>query len=808
MKPQQAWPALLPDDNEISQLVETLHEIGQRLELLTGGEVDTVASRGGRMVMLRRAQEHMRRSAADKQAAVLDALPAHIAVIDPLGRLLMVNAAWRHFGRANHLLAPGGEVGFNYLDICDAAAGEHTAEAAPAAVGIRAVLGGALPSFSIEYPCHGPQEQRWFQMTVTPLGTDPPQGAVVMHVNITVHRQTQERIAYLNRVYAMLSGINTLIVRVRERTELFREACRIAVEVGGFRMALIARVDPATQQVALLASAGIADALLRDMAAMLASSETGPRTMIARAVAQQRAIVSNDSPVDPQVLLGPRYVEAGVCSMAVLPLLLRGEAIGVLALYAGEREFFHAEELQLLNELSGDIAFALDHIGQQEQLDYLARYDELTGLANRRLFMERLAEQMRGAAGSGTQMALFLVDLARFKNINDNLGQVLGDLLLRQVAEWLVRHSGDASLLTRLGADHFAVLLPQVRPGGDVQRLLELTLTAFMAHPFRLDNAVYRMALKVGVALYPADASDAQTLFKSAEAALKQAKSSGDRYLFFNAGMSEQRGITLTLENQLRQALDRQEFVLHYQPKVNLASGEVCGAEALIRWNDPRSGLVPPGRFIPVLEETGMIYEVGRWALQQAIKDYLRWRQAGLAAVRIAVNVSPLQLRHGGFVSEIERATAGDASAAAGLELEITESLIMEDVRHSIDSLQAIRAMGITVAIDDFGTGFSSLSHLAKLPVDTLKIDRSFVVDMSESPQGLALVSTIINLARPLRLKVVAEGVETAEQARLLRGLGCDEMQGYLFSKPLPAELFETCYLRVTPDRSGPGSSP
>jgi EAL domain-containing protein (putative c-di-GMP-specific phosphodiesterase class I) len=264
---------------------------------------------------------------------------------------------------------------------------------------------------------------------------------------------------------------------------------------------------------------------------------------------------------------------------------------------------------------------------------------------------------------------------------------------------------------------------------------------------------------------------------------------------------------TLTLENQLRQALDKEEFVLHYQPKVNLASGKMTSAEALIRWNDPATGLVPPGRFIPILEETGLIYEVGRWALKKAIEEYLRWRNAGLPAVRIAVNVSPLQLRNRGFIAEIEQAIGIDAHAAAGLQLEITESLIMEDVKHNIASLQTIRAMGITIAIDDFGTGFSSLSYLAKLPVDTLKIDRSFVIDMTAGPQGLALVSTIINLAHALKLKVVAEGVETERQSRLLRLLACDEMQGYLFSKPLPAEIFETRFL-AQPDAGRPGNEP
>jgi EAL domain-containing protein (putative c-di-GMP-specific phosphodiesterase class I) len=245
----------------------------------------------------------------------------------------------------------------------------------------------------------------------------------------------------------------------------------------------------------------------------------------------------------------------------------------------------------------------------------------------------------------------------------------------------------------------------------------------------------------------------------------------------------------------LRGAVERQEFILHYQPKVNLVSGKVTGAEALIRWNDPRTGLVPPGQFIPILEETGLIFEVGLWVLRRAVEDFLRWRAAGLPAVRIAVNVSPLQLRNHEFTDEIKQVIGVDAHGAAGLELEITESVVMADLARNIGSLEEIRALGVPIAIDDFGTGFSSLRYLAKLPVDTLKIDRSFVVDMAAGPVGLALVSTIISLGHSLNLKLVAEGVETEEQARLLRLLRCDEMQGYLFSPPVPVDIFEARFL-------------
>jgi diguanylate cyclase (GGDEF)-like protein len=430
----------------------------------------------------------------------------------------------------------------------------------------------------------------------------------------------------------------------------------------------------------------------------------------------------------------------------------------------------------LLLELAANISFALDHIEKAEKLDYLAYYDVLTGLANRSLFLERVAQYMRSAAAGGHKLCLFLIDLARFKNINDSLGRPAGDALLRKVAEWLISNAGDVGVLARVGSDHFAVVLPIVKQGGDVARLVEKTMAAFLSHSFRLNDAVFRVSAKVGAALFPEDGTDADTLFRNAEAALKKAKASGEPYLFHTQKMTEMAAGRLTLENQLRQALDNDEFVLHYQPKVNLASGKLTGAEALIRWNDPRTGMVPPGRFIPILEETGLIHEVGRWALRQAIADYLRWRHVGLASLRIAVNVSALQLRNRSFIEEVTEAVGIDAQAAAGLELEITESVIMEDIKGIIASLRAIRALGVRIAIDDFGTGFSSLNYLAKLPVDTLKIDRSFVVDLTAAPEGPALVSTIIVLAHSLKLKVVAEGVETEEQSRLLRLMSCDEM--------------------------------
>jgi diguanylate cyclase (GGDEF)-like protein len=614
-------------------------------------------------------------------------------------------------------------------------------------------------------------------------------------------RQAAEvRLKRLNRLYAMVTGITASMVRVRDRGDLFNRSCQTAVEHGEFDMAWIAIVDPSENRIVPVAWAGVDEPVMRAIKGHFSSSEgtLQGKTLAARAIREKAAVVSNDVKNDESLIFGKMHAESGVRSLAVLPLIVSDNAIGVFALYTSKPEFFDAAGLLLLTELAGNVAFAIDHLERQERLDRLSYYDTLTGLANRRSFLDRVTQYMLSAADDEHKMAVFLIDLERFKKLNDSLGRPAGDALLKQVAEWLAQNAENVNLVARLDADHFAVVLPKVMYESNVARVLEKTIAAFMKHEFSLNGAVYRMAAKIGVAVFPDDGTDADTLFNNAEAALKKAKASRDRYLFYAQKMTETVAMSVGIENRLRRALEREEFVLHYQPKVNIVSGKLTGVEALIRWNDPVSGLTLPGRFIPILEETGLIHDVGRWALRKAIEDYQRWRNEGLPAVRIAVNVSPLQLRNQSFVAEIRQAVSVAADAAAGLQLEITESVIMQDVNHSIDSLLAIRALGVTIAIDDFGTGFSSLNYLAKLPVDTLKIDRSFVVEMVSATGGLTLVSVIINLAHALKLNTVAEGVETAEQLRQLRLLGCDEMQGYLFGKPLPVESFEQKYMSLS----------
>src|SRR5467141_979040 len=586
--------------------------------------------------------------------------------------------------------------------------------------------------------------------------------------DITERKESAARIHRLNRVFAVLSGINALIVRVRDRDELFQGACRIAVEAGQFPMVWVGVVDRETKRVKPVAWGGEAEEFLASAPLSMSQSRAVGRGMSGSAIEEKKAMIANDIQSDPRAQMKEQCRERGIGSLVMLPLVVQGEGMGVLALYAKEVGFFDDEEMKLLLELAGDISFALDHIAKAEKLDYLAYYDSLTGLANRSLFHERLVQYVSAAQAGKSRLAVAVVDVDRFKIINDSLGRQAGDELLKQIAERIEGHAGPIRM-ARISADRFAIVRSGVNSESEVARIIEQWLAECFGPPYLVSGTELRVAAKAGIALFPNDGTDADALFMNAEAALKKAKATGDRYLCHTQKMTERIGEKLALENKLRQALEKEEFVLHYQPKVDTATRRIESVEALIRWQSPELGLVPPMQFIPLLEETGLILEVGAWALRRAVVDHRTWTEQGVPAPRIAVNVSPVQLRKRDFVATVEEAIMA-GSIPPGIDLEITESLVMEDIEANMKKLEAVRVLGVSIAIDDFGTGYSSLGYLAKLPVHSLKIDRS----------------TIISMAHSLRLKVVAEGVDAEEQAEELDRLGCDQLQGYLFSKPLP----------------------
>ena len=606
--------------------------------------------------------------------------------------------------------------------------------------------------------------------------------------DITAQVESRRRIERLSRIRELLGELNAAIVRTRERGPLFQEFCRIAVARGGFVLARIVELD--AQGKARIAATTESDPSL--FQAMVDDFNRDPQTahsLFARALREACSVVSNDIAGDPRVPNRDELVHEGNYALALLPLMLENRVAGVISLRARERGFFDQEELRLLSEMISNMSFALELIAKQDRIAYLALYDPLTGLPNRTLFHERLTQAIEAGRRAGSLLALTLIDLERFKGINDTFGRQAGDAVLQEVAQRLRDTAGDVHRVARLGSNVFALMFHSIESAEDVARRLEGAATSFFGRAFQAAGRELRLAANVGIAVCPDDGADADTLFRNAEAALKRAKESGERYVFYapqiNARVSEQ----VELENRLRKAVEHGELYLHFQPKLDLASRRIVGVEALMRWDAP-DGPISPAKFVPVLEQTGLILEAGRQAIAAASAVYRGWREKGLPAPRIAVNLSALQLRRASFVADVRAALGSTAQDGGGVDLEITESLLMSEVSDSIRKLREVREMGMHISLDDFGTGYSSLAYLSKLPVDTVKIDRGFVRSMSENSGDTTIVAAIISLAHSLRLKVVAEGVEAEAQAQLLAQLGCDQAQGYLFSPPVaPARL-------------------
>jgi diguanylate cyclase (GGDEF)-like protein/PAS domain S-box-containing protein len=621
-----------------------------------------------------------------------------------------------------------------------------------------------------------------------PGGTATLLGCVAIDVTDRVH--AEENLRRVNRVLGMLSGINSAIVRIRDRGALFLEACRIAVELGQFKSAWIGLANRRTGAIEIAAAAeeGAAGAAPSEHVQAVAQS-----ALVEEALRDKKPLVSNEDELGADPAL--REWAANGRSAVVLPLLVAGEAQGVIGLLASEADFFSDEEMKVLNELAGDVSFALDYIDKEERLAYLAYFDALTELPNRARFLDRLSQHLQARRAGGDILGVVVFDIERFSILNDTLGRHAGDVLLCQFARRLtaaVQRAGqDPDHVARISADGFAALVTQVREEEDIARILEHDLLGAINDPFTIDGQELRISVKSGVSLFPNDGADAETLFKHAETALKRAESSSERYLFYTAQMHARIAHRLSVETRLRKALTAGEFVLHYQPKMNLGSGRLAGLEALIRWNDPEYGLRAAGDFVPILEETGLVVEVGAWVLQQAVADYLEWVKKGLHPPRIAVNVSPAQLRRKKFLAELAQLINSSSSGPPCLDLEVLESTVMEDVEESVAKLHAVREMDVGVAIDDFGTGYSSLAYIAKLPMTAIKIDRSFITPMASDPDDVTVVTTIISLAHAMSVKVIAEGVDSEQQSYLLKLLRCDEAQGFLFSRPLPPERVE-----------------
>jgi diguanylate cyclase (GGDEF)-like protein/PAS domain S-box-containing protein len=606
--------------------------------------------------------------------------------------------------------------------------------------------------------------------------------------DVTEHVAQRERLARLARIRELLGATNAAIVRLRARHELLAEFCRIAVDIGGFVAGRVVELEPGTQRLKVAVATDAAETLGR-VVEEYNQDPQGSRSLLAEALRTGQPAVSNEADSDLRAMLRDLHGRRNIRSVGCFPLVVADRTEGALVVAARERGVFDDAELHLLAEVANNLSFALERARQQERLDFLAYYDPATGLANRKLFCERLDQAVSSSADSGRLVALLVFDIDRFKTINDTLGMAAGDRLLQDFARRLQAVAGERLGCGRLGANEFGLLVPNVTHSEEVGRLLTTEVTALLDTIIEFEGRELRVAARAGVALCPEDGTNAELLLRNAEAALKKAKASAERFVFYAPSLNARVAERLDLESKVRRAVDRLEFAMHYQPKLRLADRTITGVEALLRWPGASADIASPVRFVPVLEETGLIEPVGRWLLREAVSTYRAWRAAGLPAPRIAVNVSAAQLRRSDFVDTVRAALAG--SGECGLDLEITESLLMENIEESCEKLRKVRELGVHIALDDFGTGYSSLGYLSKLPIDVLKIDRSFVHGMTDRADEASIVAAMISLGKTLNLTVVAEGVETEDEARLLRLLHCDQIQGYLFSAPVSREALE-----------------
>ena len=1137
MRPKEPFSGDAAEEG--SELAKTPFQAGQRVVELTAGQVDTALDPEGRTLLLKGAQAELSQSEDARQAAILNALPATIALLDSKGTIVSVNDAWRQFGHTSAIQGFGKGVGVNYLEVCDGARGSGSSEAHLVAEGIRAVLAGGQASFSLEYPCHSPTEQRWFQLVVTPLKENRLFGAVVMHVN-TTERKQMEQAVQLNqrRLRDLIDGLGpTMFVGLMTPEGILIEANRPALAAAGLEpqdvlgkpfaetywwtysqsvqrqlceaitraaqgevsrydvqvrvaegqiidvdFSLHPLLDQAGKVTFLVPSANVITERKRTENALRESDqkfqqlvtnitdvfwirspdlsevhyvspafegiwgrsveslhanphewtefilpEDRERVLSAFATLQREArsvdieyrIVRPDGEIRwvrvrgfqvrdtsdkvirtsgivtditeahqaqvalqssledfrtlaeaiPQMvwIAGPdgrnvyfnqqwmdytgltlaeslgqgsnkpfhpedelRAADAWLRATSTKSAytlecrLRRGDGVyrwwlirgvplqdtsGAILKWFGtctdihdlklieEALFVEKESAQIRLNSIGDSVLCTDIAGRinflnsaaesltgwsieeskcrpiveilrireaysgeiaSNQMDdavredrivqlplncvllqrngtevaiegsvapihgreghptgtvivvrdvsaaramslqmiHLAEHDSLTGLPNRLLLNDRVSQAIASAVRHKHKVALLFLDLDGFKHINDSLGHAIGDKLLQSVGHRLVDCVRATDTVSRQGGDEFIVLLSEVENPEDAAITARRMLEA-VAEPQPIDMHELHVTTSLGLSVYPDDGADAETLIKNADTAMYQAKENGRQsYQFFKPAMNARAVERQSIEESLRRALKRQEFAVHYQPKVDLRTGRITGAEALIRWTHPTRGLVSPAQFIPIAEDSGLIVPIGSWVLREACKQVRAWADRGLPAATIAVNVSAMEFRQENYLDGVFGILRETGVNPSSLELELTESVLMKGAESVASVLKELRARGVQIAVDDFGTGYSSLSYLRKFPIDVLKIDQSFIRQITATPDDATIVSAIISMGISMNLRVIAEGVETQEELAFLRAHQCHEAQGYYFSKPvLPdqfAKLLET----------------
>jgi diguanylate cyclase (GGDEF)-like protein/PAS domain S-box-containing protein len=482
--------------------------------------------------------------------------------------------------------------------------------------------------------------------------------------------------------------------------------------------------------------------------------------------------------------------QAGMHGTFIFPVVSEGKAIGVLSFHSGKVREPDERLLQAVGVIGSQIGQFLQRKLAEERIQYLATHDGLTGLPNRVMFGQLLNLAIQTARRYDRSFAVMFIDLDRFKFVNDTLGHEAGDKLLQEISGRFKEILRASDVVARLGGDEFVILVQEVS-GRDPVTAVARKLISAALKPVVVFGQECRVTASIGICLYPGDAEDEQTLMKNADIAMYHAKEEGkNNFQFYSRDIKQQSIERLTLETSLRRALERSEFSLHYQAKLDFKSGRINGVEALLRWRHPDLGLVSPGTFIPIAEETGLIVAIGTWVLKEVCAQNVAWQREGLPPVCASVNLSARQFNDEHFLGDVAAALEQSGMKPELLELELTEGMVMQNPEQAAKRLSALKRLGVRVAIDDFGVGYSSLAQIRRFPIDTLKVDRSFIRDLAENAEDRAITEAIIAMGKTLSLTVVAEGVETKEQESFLRSHACDEMQGYYFSRPVPHDQF------------------
>jgi len=613
-----------------------------------------------------------------------------------------------------------------------------------------------------------------WQRTIVPIfdADNVLERYICIDIDITARKEFERTIVANARRERLVADLGRAALATGELDHLFGAAAQAAASALGASAAAVFEFDErdGARHVTVRAGAG----LLAHAAGLQLSG---------------LAVVLQAQPADQ--LLRPMFAALGeshgVNSGVDACIICADRQFGMIGVFSDDGRPFGSEDHVFLRSITNILATAIERQAAQKRLTYLAQYDALTDLPNRRHLANFLNQVIKGAAATGGRAGVMFIDLDHFKKVNDSLGHDVGDQLLVLATQRLRGCVLEGDLVARLGGDEFALVLPAVGGDDDLVRLAR-ALVETLSRPFMMGGQQLFVSASIGIARYPADGLDADTLLKNADTAMYAAKNSGrNNHQLYTAAMQEGAEQRLRLEAQLHLALENGEFLLHYQPKVDLASGALSGFEALLRWRHPERGLVPPLEFISLLEDSGLIIPVGEWVVQEVCAQLRAWQAQGLAVRPVAINLSARQLRQDDLAGAIERIVGASGVDPALLEFELTESMLMADPAAAVAILGRIKELGIRLSIDDFGTGYSSLAYLKRFPLDALKIDRTFVRDLPHDSEDAAITKAVIDLAHSLNLKVVAEGVENVEQLRQLERFGCDEIQGYYIGRPLPA---------------------